>query len=79
MIFYLILNQKFKKVFTKELLIIKDAMEKLNINKKMIDINIYHYNLLMCNVYGIIKFCYEEISKINENNKDKEKKFYFRS
>ncbi|ORX85169.1 phosphoglycerate mutase-like protein [Anaeromyces robustus] len=62
-----------QKTFTKEHLIIKDVMKKLNANKRIMDINVSNKNTLLCILHQLLTHYHEEMKKVKENDKDKKK------
>jgi len=62
-----------EQTFTEEHKIIKEVMEKYSANKRMIDINISNRNVHLCTIYQLIRFYYEEMKRIKENDQDKKK------
>ncbi|OUM61066.1 hypothetical protein PIROE2DRAFT_13019 [Piromyces sp. E2] len=64
---------KIQQIFTEEHLIIKEAFEKLNANKRIMDVNFSHKKSLLCCIHQLISRYYEEMKKVKDNAPDKKK------
>ena len=66
-----------QKNFNEEQLIIKEVMEKLNANKRMIDLDNANKNANLCFSHQLICNYYQEMDKIRKNNEEQKKIILF--
>ena len=75
--FLFFITPKVQKNFTEEQLIIKDVMNKLNANKRMIEIDIGNKNTNYCFCHQLISNYYQEMDKLRKNAEDQKKIILF--
>ena len=71
--FLFYISDDVQQKFNEEQLIIKDVFDKLNVNKRMLEVHFENKNVNLCFSHQLICNYYQEMDKVRKNSEDKKK------
>ena len=71
--FLFYISDDVQQKFNEEQLIIKDVFDKLNVNKRMLEVHFENKNVNLCFSHQLICNYYQEMDKVRKNSEEKKK------